>query len=88
MALCLTLCLEHGADRGLVVRWLFIRKERLLVILLGRRLVTCVQLSMGEDLERFDDNFWCVPFLAILVIPRAVGEGAFDKEGHTLMYSE
>lgn len=47
-----------------------------------------VKLSATEELEGFDDNVGCVAFLSILVIPRAVGEGAFDEEGHSLMDTE
>lgn len=54
-------------------------------ICLGRLLV---KLSTTEELERFDYNVGCVAFLAILVIPRAVGEGSFDEEGHALVDTE
>lgn len=47
-----------------------------------------VKLSATEELEGFDYNIRCVAFLAILVIPRAVGEGSFDEEGHSLMDTE
>lgn len=66
-------------------RRLCIRLESGLDICLGRLLV---KLSTTEELERFDDNVSCVAFLAILVIPRAVGEGSFDEEGHALMDTE
>ena len=92
MGLRLCLCLVHGANRGVVIgglNGLGIRLERRLCIRLesgfGRLLV---KLSITEDLERFDYNVSCVAFLAILVIPRAVGEGSFDEEGHALVDTE
>ena len=83
LPLGLDLCLVHGADRGL-----FSHLERGLNIRLGRLLATGVELSTTEELERFDDNVRGVAFLAILVIPGAVGEGAFDEEWHSLVDTE
>ena len=100
LLLRLGLSLVHGADRGLVIgglnglgirleSWFSTRLERRLFSRRERRFGRLlVNLSIAEELERFDDNIGCVAFLAILVIPRAVGKGSFDEEGHALSIEE